>query len=105
MTKNKVKSNVAFILENYPKARNCDKYLTLKYWEIFDKLPLNDTSLVKDFKFAFVNNSTSTESIRRSRQLLQQEGLYPPTDTSVIESRKKRQALFKDSIIKERQVI
>ena len=97
-----VKKHVEEILKNYPETRNSDKLLILKYWELVDKLPMYSMSR---FKEAFLLNSTNTESIRRARQLIQEEGRYMPTKDSVVTQRRKKEVKMKTSIIEEREVV
>lgn len=81
--------NVETLLEKYPNTRGDDKLLIACYWREIDKL----TALDMDF----VNYSTSSESIRRARQLIQANGKYLPSD-EIIAIRKNREARFKDAI-------
>lgn len=57
-----IRDRVINLLENYPKARNSDKYLQYKYWTIWDEVQTMDQWLEK---------ATDPETLRRSRQLVQ----------------------------------
>ena len=71
---------VAFILNNYPKTRNNDALLIQKYRELVDGAPVMPEELVLRL--------TCSESIRRVRQVIQNEFcLYLPTDPTVLEKR------------------
>lgn len=97
-----IRDNVAKILKDYPETRNSDKLLILKYWELVDKLPMDN---IDKFREAFVKKSTNTESIRRARQLIQEEGKFLPTDKHVIEKRRRKEQLMIESIVNEREVV
>lgn len=100
-----VRKYVEIILSKFPETRNCDKLLTLKYWQHVDGLPMKDENSVSAFKNAFLESSTSMESIRRARQLIQEEGKLLPTKSSVIQSRNKKKNLMEEAIISEREVV
>lgn len=99
--KNGVRKNVETLLRDYPETRNSDKLLTILYWKHFDKV---DTSSEEKFFISFMHQSTSTESIRRARQIIQEDGLYPPTDIDVIEKRQCKQLRMRRAV-KEREVV
>lgn len=69
----KLNNTIEHILLNYPEARDSDKYLILKVWEQYG-LYLSD---VQKDKFM---DCPSTESIRRTRQKLQEQGKYKASD-------------------------
>jgi hypothetical protein len=83
MTKRTIRENVEAILAAYPGTRNNDKELMLEYWETVDKVDLRN-------RFDFIFFATSPESIRRARQLIQEEGRYLPDD-KVVSIRRGRQ--------------
>ena len=87
-----VKERVEHILQNHPEARNSDLYLTILYLRKFTELgkyikyiPYN---VIKKYDGIF-------ESIRRSRQKLQEEGKYPPTDPEVLRRRRRLAEKFR----------
>ena len=87
-----VKERVEYILRKYPNARNSDLYLTILYLRKFTELgkyikyiPYN---VIKKYDGIF-------ESIRRSRQKLQEEGKYPPTDPEVLRRRRRLAEKFR----------
>lgn len=100
MSKKSIRHNVEKILGSYPETRNDDKKLILKYWQLYDKIPMDN---IESFKLGFINSSTSTESIRRARQLIQEEGKFLPTDEMVAIRRWKKSKM--ENAIKEREVV
>jgi hypothetical protein len=97
--KKSIRQNVEAIMREYPDTRNDDKLLILTYWNLFDKI-------VKDQMVSpidVLDKATSTESIRRSRQLIQEEGKYPATDETVIGRRNKEKKM--KEAIKNREVV
>lgn len=97
-----IRQSVEAILRDYPDTRDCDKLLTLKFWELVEQIPMDN---MYDFKRGFIESETSLESIRRARQLVQEEGSYLPTKESVISRRRKRESSMKRNIVKNREVI
>lgn len=70
-----IKDNVERLLDENEKCRNDDLYLILKYWQQHDGLQVD---------LSIFDKLTNSESIRRSRQQIQNEdGKYPPTDINV----------------------
>lgn len=59
-----IKQKVEKILESYPKARNSDRFLQYKYWTVIDNIYTLDD---------WLQRATDAETIRRSRQLIQNE--------------------------------
>ncbi len=104
MSKN-IRKNVEQILQDYPQTRNSDRLLYVTYWKVIDDLPIDHETSARKFANLFIKNSTNSESIRRARQLIQQEGLFLPTDDSVIKARHKKQITMKDAILNDREVV
>ena len=80
------KERVEWLLYKYPNARNSDLYLTILYLRKFTELgkyikyiPYN---VIKRYEGIF-------ESIRRTRQKIQEQGRYLPTDEEVLRKRRK----------------
>jgi len=80
------KERVEWLLYKYPNARNSDFYLTILYLRRFTDLgkyikyiPYN---VIKRYEGIF-------ETIRRTRQKIQEEGKYLPTDEEVLRRRRK----------------
>ena len=69
----KLNNTIEHVLTNYPEARDSDRYLILKVWEAYG-LYLSESQ--KD-KFM---GCPSTESIRRTRQKLQERGKYKASE-------------------------
>lgn len=88
-------------MKDFVETRNSDKALILKYWELIDKIPMDSMS---NFKSAFLTDSTSTESIRRARQLVQEDGKYLPTDETII-ARRYKQYKMVGAIKNNREVV
>lgn len=74
-------------LQLYPETRSDDKKLILAVWWLQD----NDYEL--NFRKFFQYKAISPETIRRTRQKLQEQGLYPATK----EVEEKRYDLFKQA--------
>jgi hypothetical protein len=98
MKKRTVRQNVEAILSGSIKARNNDKHLMMIYWKVIDGIDFNK------FQYEFAEKATSPESIRRSRQLIQEEGLFPPT-VETAKKRRGREAEMKKAIINHREVV
>lgn len=81
-----VEDRVIYILERYPEARNDDLYLIILYWRYFDELG----KYIRFVPYEVIKKATRPETIRRTRQYVQNTlGLYPPTRESVIKRRKR----------------
>jgi len=81
MSEETIRDNVRKILSQHEQARNDDIFLILTYWKEINKAPINIEAILR-------TELTHTESIRRARQKIQnEEGLFPPTDSEVIERR------------------
>ena len=92
-----VKDRVEYLLARYPDARNSDLYLTILYLRKFTELgkyiryiPYN---VIKKYEGIF-------ETIRRTRQKIQEQGKYLPTDPEVLKKRKKLAEKYKKIINK-----
>ena len=90
-----VRQCVEYILEKYPTARNSDLYLTilaLRYCTPLGKyigvIPFN---IIKEYDGIL-------EAIRRTRQKLNEQGLYLPTDPAVAERRIKKSEKIKRAV-------
>jgi len=80
-----IKENVAYILSESEKARNSDLLL----WVLVNR-SRGIKVYIEDFK-----NAVSFESVRRSRQKLNQEGKFLPSD-DVEKLRQERKKDFKE---------
>lgn len=78
----KVHGKVEMILEKYPQTRDSDKLLWLGYLVLFHDLKtlLGDDSYAKFRDLLLSENTPSMESIRRTRQKIQEEGKYLGTE-------------------------
>jgi len=79
-----IKSTVEHFLKNYQLARNSDKFLIMKIWE---KQGLILSPEQQDIFMS--KNLACAESIRRTRQKLQEGGKYPANDKIWLERHKK----------------
>lgn len=100
--KQSIKDNVFTLLKDYPEARNSDKLLILKYWEVVDKIPMDS---IDGFRKGYLLKSTNAESIRRARQLIQEDGQFLPTNDRVIARRRKKEVEMFDSVVNSREVV
>lgn len=83
---NETKKQVLAILQQYPDARNLDMYLIWIY--LSEVLDLDMPDVPYSF---FKENAGLTETIRRSRQQIQNEyALYPPTKREILKRRRKK---------------
>ncbi|MEH7209528.1 hypothetical protein V7094_25505 [Priestia megaterium] len=98
MKKQRIKDNVAMILSMSEKARGDDKTLLLLYWKWIDRIDFSN------FEEEFLEKGTMAESIRRQRQLLQEDGHYLPSE-DIIEERRLRQKSMRKSVKEHRMVI
>ena len=81
-----VKERVEWILQKYPNARNSDLYLTIIYLRKFTELG----KYIKFIPYEVIRKYDGIfETIRRTRQKIQEEGKYLPTDPSVLRRRRK----------------
>lgn len=94
-----IRQNVEAILRDYPETRNDDKLLMLRYWEIIDGINFG-----ANFESQFRFQATMPESIRRARQLVQEEGLYLPT-SAVAASRRSKEVQMRWSVTHNREVV
>ena len=81
-----VKERVEKLLEMYPDARNSDLYLTILYLRKFTELGRYISyipyEVLRKYEGLF-------ETIRRTRQKIQEEGRFLPTDPSVLRKRRR----------------
>jgi hypothetical protein len=76
-----------WIMEKYPETRNNDFYLIWLYLKYVEKLPLPYLSREKLNELSGI-----TETIRRSRQIIQNERhLFPPTRKEVLTRRRQKE--------------
>ena len=78
-----IEEKVAWLLANNEHLRNCDMCLVIDYWKYVDKIREN----ILETRYE-IHKATSFESIRRSRQYIQNElNLWLPTEANIIEER------------------
>lgn len=76
----KTRDKVKFILEMFPETRNNDNLLCRVYWREVDEIDDLD-----GIQFA-----TAAEAIRRSRQLINADGLLLATDPQILDKRRQK---------------
>jgi hypothetical protein len=81
---------IRYILAHYPEARNNDKLLMLLYWELVDKI-----KIPKEFQQAFLHRATHPETIRRTRQKIQSQHEYLPSE-DVLKKRRRLQDMYRE---------
>ena len=90
-----IKQCVEYVLDKYPNSRNSDLYLTilaLRYCTPLGKyIGVIPFDLIKEFDGIL-------EAIRRTRQKLNEQGLYLPTDPAVAERRVKKSKKIKRAV-------
>jgi hypothetical protein len=90
-----IKQCVEYILEKYPNSRNSDLYLTilsLRYCTPLGKyISVVPHELIREFDGIL-------EAIRRTRQKLNEMGLYLPTDPKILEKRVKKSRKVKRAV-------
>jgi len=90
-----VKERVEYLLERYPNARNSDLYLTILYLRKFTELG----KYIKYIPYEVIKKYDGIfESIRRSRQKIQEEGRFLPTDPDVLKRRRRLAEKFRKVI-------
>jgi len=90
-----VKERVEYILEKHPNARNSDLYLIILYLRYFTELG----KYIKYIPYEVIKQYDGiTETIRRMRQKIQEEGRYLPTDPKVLKRRRKLYELYRRAI-------
>lgn len=83
---------VGMILLYYDDARNDDKILIYRYWDVVDR----GKGHLRDI----LPSLTSPETIRRCRQKIQSDGLLLPTRPGVLKRRRIRQEAFREWAVK-----
>ena len=87
-----VKERVEYILRKYPNARNSDLYLTIIYLRKFTELG----GYIRYIPYEVIRKYDGIfESIRRTRQKIQCEGRYLPTDPEVLRRRRRLAEKFR----------
>jgi len=91
------KERVEYILGKYPDARNSDLYLVIlylrKYTELGKYIRYIPYEIIRKYDGIF-------ETIRRTRQKIQEEGRFLPTDPEVIRKRKRLAEKFRRTVNK-----
>lgn len=93
-----VKDRVTYLLSKYPETRNSDLLLIILYLREFTELG----KYIRFIPYSLIKKYEGiTESIRRARQYIQSQGLYPPTDPEVLEARKKKERKLRNVLGKK----
>ena len=86
-----IQSEVDYLLEKYPDARNNDLYLMVLYWRLIDKAD------IPFIPFSTIKVCSPPSSIWRVRQRIQNTlKRFPPTDPEVAKKRAERAKKFRD---------
>ena len=89
---------VSDILERFPSARNSDLYLTILVLRYCTRLGKH----IGMIPFEEIREYDGIlEAIRRTRQKLNERGLYLPTDPDVLEKRKKKAQKMRRAAVKK----
>lgn len=86
-----IKEKVIYVLSHYPGTRNSDLKLIANYMSIF-----HDIKTLREWAIAADDVRVTPETIRRTRQALNNKGLYLPTEHSVLVKRQLLRKDFKD---------
>jgi hypothetical protein len=90
-----IKQCVEYVLDKYPNSRNSDLYLTilaLRYCTPLGKyINVIPYELIREYDGIL-------EAIRRTRQKLNEQGLYLPTDPAIMEKRVKKARKMKRTV-------
>jgi len=93
-----IRKAVEDILERYPSARNSDLYLTIlvlryctRLGRYIGMIPFEE---IREYEGVL-------EAIRRTRQKLNEKGLYLPTDPNVLERRKRKAEKMRRSVVRK----
>jgi hypothetical protein len=94
------------MLAESPEARNDDMYLIIKCWLHLHPERFFEVGGEKDRRKAVVLRNLlefeSTETIRRSRQIIQNDlGLYPPTNLKVAKARRMKEEDWREYLSKD----
>ena len=93
-----IRKVVSDILERHPSARNSDLYLTilvLRYYTRLGKyMGVIPYELIREYDGIL-------EAIRRTRQKLNEEGLFLPTDPSILERRRKKSEKIRRAAVRK----
>ena len=90
-----IKDRVRWLLVKYPNSRNSDLYLTILYLRHFTDLG----KYIKHIPYALIKKYDGIfESIRRTRQKIQEKGILLPTDPKVLKRRRKLAKMYRKVI-------
>jgi hypothetical protein len=94
----RIRECVEYVLSNYPNSRNSDLYLTvlaLRYCTPLGRyIQIIPYELIREFDGIL-------EAIRRTRQKLNEAGLYLPTDPGVLERRRRKAEKIRKAVVRE----
>jgi len=88
-TMKKVKERVRYILEKHPSTRGNDMILLWRYYREFE----SDRIKLSFRKFQDLMRATSMETIRRTRQKIQEGEELLPTDKTVLKRRRRAEII------------
>ena len=90
----RVKDRVRYILEEFPSAKGNDMLLIWRYYQTFE----SDRIRISFTEFKDLMRATSMETIRRTRQRIQEAGEYLPTDRTILK-RRRREEIIRSNIV------
>jgi hypothetical protein len=87
-----VQKQVAYILANYPRAREDDQYLYIMVLRIFYP---QVAQYLKYIPFDILRQMPALETVTRCRRKLWEKGLYLPENQAVLRKRRRREKAFR----------
>lgn len=84
-----VRARVEDILERHPSTRGDDRILLYRYYKEYEPSLMQ----IKFTDFMSFLRATNPETIRRSRQKINEEGKFLPTDKTVAKRRRREQII------------
>ncbi len=99
MTHNQsLKSQVIKVLEDSPKTRDSDQYLTLMIWQKFCKDYIHYENGKPYIFLEDIMRCPREDNVKRHRAKLNSQGLYLPTNPQVIKARQKKQSKWQKEL-------
>lgn len=105
-----LRKKIEYVLENFPKGRDSDQWLTLKIWALYypDYIKV-DKGTVNDRKFVYLEDIMSLpreDNVKRIRAVIQNvEKRYLPTSWKVAKQRKINEEEWKEYCSKSQNTV
>ena len=101
-----LKKQIEYILENIPKSRDSDQYLTLCIWTHYYRNYIQiDTGTVNDRKFVYLDDIMllpREDNVKRLRAKIQnEEGRFLPTTLEIARQRKINEEVWREYLSTE----